>query len=467
MKKKLNVGHEFWPGVDSVVNLNSLNWKKLESWSKIAVLWWWPAWSFFSYHVRRLLRDIWLDVQVDIFEPKYFPNMWPAWCNKCWWVVSSSFVKEMKKDWIIIPDSIMRRPILEYVLHTSYDKLSVQWRINSSAFSVHRWWWPRFSIWWDEKSFDEHLLQLARAAWARVISEEVKGLVRDSYWKIKVLTSLRWEESRSYDMTIWAFWVNSKLLLSDFFKNECNYILPKSEKWSISELKLWEKQVVKLGNKMHIFVTNIPEIKLAAIIPKKDYASLILIWDQVNRKVRERFLSLPEVKKFLPNAFKQEKDTCCWCRPSLTIWSAKFDYWAWIAFTWDCAVSRLYKDGIWTSYRVSKALARTIVNHWIDEKSLSLGEYWELLRNQEFDNKIWENIFILLDKVRRVGLMRKLLTLAPKVDSVSPTHFSDIYWNLFSWDTSYANIKKQMFTLGIDIGNTNINRIRKMLQWLK
>ena len=434
-------------------------WNKLENWSRIAVLWWWPAWNFAAHEILRIWEEIWLKLIVHIFDPKYFLNKGPAWCNRCWWVISSKFVDNMRQSWIIIPDAIKRRPIESYILHSSWYSAKIKRDVTTNAFSVHRWWGPKCSVWWDDKSFDEYISKITRERWAIIISETVKGIIKDSNWKFNIITNLRWAEETAYDMVIPSFWVNSTLLKNNFFKNECNYIPPMTEKWNIIELNIWKDWVKNLKNIMHIFVTWIPEIKLSALVPKEDHATLILIWDNVNDQIKYNFLKLPEVLKLLPKKFDTEEHSGCFCRSNINIWAAQFDFRNAIAFTWDCLISRLYKDGIWTSFRMSKALAKTMLYDWIDANSLEHWEYWQTFKAQDKDNQMWVQIFKTLDIVRQIPLLRPFIVLWPKVLK----KVLNIHWNLFSWDESYEHISTQISKWGIDIQDPNIENVVRTL----
>lgn len=435
-------------------------WKdtSLKSWSRVAIIWWWFAWSCAALHIKKQAEKIWKQIFVDVFESKHFENKWPMWCNRCWWVLSASLIAQMMEDGYKIPKEILRRPIKSYVFHSWWcsTKVNISDQKHSS-YSVYRWWWPLWSIWWEEKSFDSYIQQLALESWAFVINEKVMDIVRGVNWKIKVITRYRWfDEPLDYDFLVWAMWVNTPLLNLPFFKDECKYIPPEMEKWYIKEIKLEESWLKKLWDAMHIFMSPILEIKLAALIPKEGYATLVLIWNEIQNEHIDQFFELPMVRNVLPDNFKKNEILCCWCRPNLVIWTASFDHNANVAFVWDAMISRLYKDWIWTAYRTSKALAQTIVWKWTNELSLFLWEYGKVCREQTGDNAIWKIIFSWLDFVRTIKKARQVIEKINTDDGkLSKNDYGllmQIYWGLFSWSESYAEIKPKIFRLSTHYG---------------
>ncbi len=101
------------------------------------------------------------------------------------------------------------------------------------------------------------------------------------------------------------------------------YQPPRTTKTFICEFLLGREMIQKyFGNSMHIFLLNIPRLEFAALIPKGDNVTMVLLGKDIDKKLVESLLNTPEVKRCFPPEYDLKKSYPCSCFPEINIKSA-------------------------------------------------------------------------------------------------------------------------------------------------
>jgi len=412
--------------------------KTLQDGSRIAVIGAGPAGSMFSYFFLTMAETTGLEVDVDIFEPRRFCHRGPAGCNHCGGVVSESLVQRLATEGIMLPDSVVQRGIESYTLHMDVGDVEIATPLMEKRIAaIYRGNGPRQSEPLDTHSFDGYLLELAQEKGARIISRLVTD-VRHEDDLMSVHCADQHEET--YDLVVVATGVNSRLL--EILENEFHeFERPSRTKTFISEFFLGRDVIREtLGPSMHVFLLDIPRLEFAALIPKGDYVTLVLLGDDINEDLIDRFVNSPEVKNCFPGAVIPEH--ACHCYPRINIRAAKPSYADRLVLIGDSGSTRLFKDGIGAAYRTSKAAAKTAVFHGVGAEDFA-QHYAPLCRKINKDNQVGKLVFgfaSLIQKARfaRRGILR--MTVNEQEQTDNPRRMSEVLWDLFSGSASYTDV---------------------------
>lgn len=407
--------------------------------ARIAVVGGGPAGAFFSYFALRMAERDARGLSIDIFEPKNFHNLGPGGCNMCGGIVSESMVQLLATEGINLPPGVVQRGIDSYVLHADTGSVRIRPPGQEKRIaSVHRGGGPRGSKQRNWAGFDGHLLELAIGQGARLIGERVEGLEWEAGKRVALSKSGR---HGPYDLVVLATGVN----------NAANKLIeklglaagsPKTTKTFICELELKPEIIdVCLGTSMHVFLLNIPRLEFAALIPKGDYVTLVLLGENVDKALVEAFLSDPRVRAVLPPGW-QLSDDYCRCFPSINVFGAAKPYADRLVLIGDAGESRLYKDGIGGAYRTAKAAARAALFHGVSEKDFA-EHYAPVCKALHDDNRLGRLVFMATGVMKRVRLARRGmvgLTASEQGDPKSAKRLSGILWDTFTGSAPYRDV---------------------------
>lgn len=414
--------------------------KYLDSDTRIAVQWWWPAWAFCATMLKKVVDGKNLSIQVDVYEQALHQN---KWCNWCWWVVSPWAMNILTEEGIAIPDDIILNRLKWYVVHTDFWEAVLDYsEWSEQPATVFRWWWPRKSK-REFLSLNKFLLDQAIMRWVNVIREKIISNSLWGDWSVNIITNV--SEHPWYSATVWATWKVAKSrrlpgdIVSDFKK-------AKTEKTYCVEIfyngKAWEV----LKDRMHVFLLDW-KIRQSALIPKwDDYATLVIVWD-INREELFAYINQPTIKRMLPEQFEPNENFIhCDCRSETVIWTTRFlNKSAKFIPIWDAWVSRLYKDWISSALLQAKNAARSVLEQW-EWENFCLSYLGQVYKEQSADNLIWSWIFTATNKLRRMKIFREYIIKFLKLESMLPDEqqiVTKILFELLSWQKKYSAIIKQ------------------------
>ena len=412
--------------------------KPLADGSRIAVIGAGPAGSMFTYFLLNMAESIMLDLKVDLYEPRQFCHRGPAGCNHCGGVVSESLVQRLATEGIALPDDVVQRGLDSYTLHMDVGNVEIATPLHESRIAaIYRGNGPRDSEPMDTHSFDGYLQELAAARGARRVRRLVADIRRqDDGMGVECADGTQEE----YDLVVVASGVNSRLARSLDRLAE-PHEAPALTKTFICEFKLG-KDVIRrtLGPSMHVFLLDIPRLEFAAMIPKGDYATLVLLGDDIDDELMGRFFSSPEVMACFPGGTIPRH--VCHCYPRINVRTAQPPYGDRLVMIGDSGTTRLYKDGIGAAYRTAKAAARTVVFHGVSAEDFR-EHYWPLCRTIDRDNQVGRFVFWVGSLVQRARFARRgvlRMVAEEQKDEQAAKRMSGVLWDLFSGSAPYTNV---------------------------
>lgn len=407
--------------------------------SRVGVVGGGPAGSFFAYFLLELAERVDRKIEVDIYEPRDFSLAAPKGCNMCGGIVSESLVQNLAAEGINLPPTIVQRGIDSYVLHMDVGSVRIDTPLREMRIAaVYRGSGPRDlkdNRW---NSFDGHLQELAVKRGVRILHKRVEGVERSGD---RPIIQSEDEGREAYDLIAIASGINSfapKLLKAI----GSPYEIPKTTKTLIREYYLGEETIREvIGSSMHVFLLNIPRLEFAAIIPKGDYATVCLLGDDIDRELVDAFMRAPEVRDRFPEEW-DSKQISCQCWPKINIHGSRQPFDDRLVFVGDCAVTRLYKDGIGGAYRAAKAAATTAMFHGVAAADFR-RHYLPYCRKVAIDNALGKITFLATRVIQKSRFIRGAvwrLTSHEQAMEGRARRMSRVLWDLFTGSASYRDV---------------------------
>jgi len=421
--------------------------------SRVAVVGGGPAGSFFSFFLLKMAQSLDLDVEVDIYEPRSFGHCGPAGCNHCGGIVSESLVQILAAEGINLPPEVVQRGIESYVVHMDVGSVAIQSPSGEQRIAaLYRGNGPREGgdSPWD--SFDGYLQGMARERGAQI----VRRLITDVHWRNERPWLIGADgEAEGYDLVTVASGVNSNFikLLEDL---PAGVRQPKTTRTYICEFRSTPEEVLRvLGNSMHVFLLTIPRLEFAAIIPKGEFVTVVMLGDELDQEMVHTFLQDPVVRACFPT----DATPCvCSCSPLINMGATKRPYGDRVVMIGDSGVTRLYKDGIGAAFRTAKAAASTAAIQGVSAEAFE-KHYWPTCRGIANDNAIGKVIFgtttfLKMSKISRRGILR--MASREQANPDAPRHMSSLLWNMFTGSAPYKEILQGTLHPGF-LGNIALN----------
>ena len=406
--------------------------------SRVGVIGGGPAGSFFSFFFLKAASRVDLEAHVDIYEPKIYTQVGPGGCNMCGGIVSESLVQLLATEGINLPSTIVQRGIDSYVLHMDVGSVRIDPPGREKRIAaVHRGAGPRGLPAQQWGSFDGYLLEQAQSKGAAVIHDRVEDVAWED-GRPRVVTKRGLSEP--YDLLAFAVGVNSgafKLLEKLGF----GYSPPKTTKTFICEFHMGAEVIAtSLGSSMHVFLLNLPRLEFAALIPKGEYVTLVLLGKDIDKELVASFLNAPEVKRSLPSEWSVPQDYCR-CFPSINVGGPPQPFADRMVFLGDCAETRLYKDGIGGAYRAAKAAATTAVFEGVSADDFR-RHYLPVCRDLAFDNSIGKVIFAVTGLIQSLRFTRRgiLRMVSGEQQQNGRGQMSGVLWDTFTGSAAYRDV---------------------------
>jgi len=410
----------------------------LEDGAKIAVIGGGPTGSFFSIFALKMARMLGQELNITIYEPKDFTRTGPAGCNRCGGIVSELLLQTLAVEGINLPDSVVRKGINSYRLHTNHGSVSIATpAFDKTIATVSRGGGPMGSAGGDKESFDLFLLNQAIAAGA--VRKPILIDRIDHRTSRPVLYS-QGQEEMEVDLVVGAFGVNSATakLVED---NGFGYKAPPVVTAAIAEIGMSEAAVSRqFGNAIQLFLLPDKGIKFAAMIPKGTYVTLCILGSGVNAQTVATFLEKPVVRAVLPK--DEPYKVACRCMPKMNVGAPKRPYADRMVMCGDAGSTRLFKDGLGAAYLMGKAAAKTVVFHGVSARDFKKG-YLPIYTSIIRDNYYGRYLYTITDVYRKNGfLTRGMLDLVRTEQGRSSDEriLSSILWDMFTGNERYRSI---------------------------
>ncbi|MBI5504412.1 MAG: hypothetical protein HY899_06400 [Deltaproteobacteria bacterium] len=410
----------------------------LEDGARVAVVGGGPAGSFFSYFLLNLAHLVDLDLKVDIFEPRPFTHCGPAGCNHCGGIVSESLVQLLAAEGVNLPLDAVQRGIDSYQLHMDVGQVRIETPLQEQRIAaVYRGNGPRSSEPRMLLGFDRFLQELACEHGATLRRRLVTGV---EFSPSEARIACAEGDGGSYDFVAVAAGINTAL---------AGQIAPPGTQprraqtltTFICEFHLGSDVVdAYFGNSMHVFLIDLPRLEFAALIPKGEYVTMCMLGHDVDEALVNAFLNTPQVRECFPGG--RVPDNVCHCFPRINVRQHPQPFGDRFVMIGDCGVTRLYKDGIGSSYRTAKAAALTAVLHGIGEENFR-DYFAPTCRAITRDNAIGRAVFQGSHLFQRFRFTRRALLRMTTLEQQSKTsarRLSGILWDVFSGSAPYNDV---------------------------
>ncbi len=404
---------------------------------RIAVIGGGPAGSFFSFFLLRIAEAVGLHLHVDIYEPRHFGHTGPGGCNHCGGGVSESLVQILAAEGISIPPSVIQSSIDSYVIHMDVGSVRLEYLSDEGRIAaLHRGNGPRGGEGAVGRSFDEHLLGLAKERGARQVPKLVSGL--GTVDGMPAVLSADGTRSEGYQLVAVAAGVNTNLAQLLRQRPE-----PGTSRTYICEFRVDAERIREtLGNSMHVFLLDLPRLKFAALIPKEETITMCMLGNGIDDDLIQAFLRSPEVRRCIP---EEAGTPVCNCSPFINVVGVNPPFADRIVYVGDAGVTRLYKDGIGAAFRTSKAAAEVAALVGVAEEDFR-GHYLPICRGIEADNRIGKVIFGGSFFFKKLRFLRRAvlgMTIREQKRYSPKRPMSMVLWNLFTGSAPYQSILAQ------------------------
>jgi flavin-dependent dehydrogenase len=413
---------------------------QLENGARVGVIGGGPSGSFFAYFLLDLARQVDLELQVDIFEPRDFSMPGPPGCNMCAGIVSETLVQMLAVEGINLPADVVQRGMDTYVLHTQSGSTRLETpELEKRIGAVFRGAGPLGIQGSEWRSFDGYLLEQALQRGARLVPSRVDDVQRVAEG---VALKTRRAPAQTYDLVAVAAGVNTSALKM-FQPLETGFQPPALTQTYIREYYLgYETIEAYLGqHAIHFFLLNLPNLDFAAIVPKGNYVTVCLLGKNLSKELFENFLNAPEVRAAMPPEWDSAAFVCH-CSPRINIRGAVQPYADRMVFLGDAGVSRLYKDGIGAAYRAAKYAASCAAFHGISAAAFE-QHYWRSCHKMELDNRLGKVIFQVVDQLKQHLFAHRALVSIVQSEQTGPVErqrMSKIMWDTFTGSAPYRDI---------------------------
>ncbi|MGO9614234.1 MAG: NAD(P)/FAD-dependent oxidoreductase [Dissulfurispiraceae bacterium] len=416
----------------------------LEDGANIAVIGGGPTGSFFSIFALKMARMMGKQIQLTIFEPKDFTKDGPAGCNRCGGIISELLVQTLAVEGINLPDSVVRKGINSYNLHTNHGDVYIATpELERTIATVYRGGGPKGMIPEGKESFDNFLLKDAIKEGAVLDPLRVDRIkIRDR----KPVLFTKDRELGQFDLVVGAFGINSttpKMFEDIGF----GYQEPPTVTTAIAELFLGEENVEKhFGNSVHLFLLPDKGMKFAAMIPKGSYVTLCVLGKEMHAKTVTEFLEKSVVKNVVKDI---AYSVACRCLPKMNVGAPLKPFTDRVVTCGDAGSTRLFKDGLGAAYLMGKAAAKTALFQGVSARHFQ-EDYYPVYHAIIIDNRYGQFLFTVTDAFRKNKLLTEGMLRVVRREQKGPAEpriLSSILWNMFTGNERYKNIFPKAFDI--------------------
>jgi flavin-dependent dehydrogenase len=454
-----------------------------------------PAGSFFAIRLLRRARESGRTIRLVILEKKtevcfYQPVTFHSWegCNYCAGGISPRLADILANEGLSLPDDIVESRADEVVVHGDWKSVRLPVPAGRQMLSVFRGSRPRKRTGRYE-NFDGFLLQMAIAAGAEVITGEVTRVYYSPQGRpvLEYRAAGPGEASATggdgpvgvdptpaaddgartleADFAVFAGGVNraqGMAVTDDPLFAGLQALIPGLRPPRVRRALISEMQaqggdadvLLAVDGEVHFaqYGSEDLHIEMSSLIPKHDWVTVVLLGKSVDRAqpsefpaIMQQFVDLPHIRRLLPPGVLLRAG--CACHPNMTVGAAKNPFGDRVALTGDMAVSRLYKDGLYSAWTTSAALADCLLEAGIDRDSLR-RHYAPVVKAFDRDNIYGRVIFFLSRWVfSHPGLSRVLyqaILTERKTTRPDRWRLATVLWQIASGDQTYRHIFASM-----------------------
>lgn len=422
----------------------------LDNGAKIAVIGGGPSGSFFSIFAMKMAKMLGKEINVTIFDPKDFRKDGPGGCNRCGGIISELLVQTLAVEGINLPNSVVRKGINSYKLHTELGGSYIATPdFEKTIATVYRGGGPKGMAGADVESFDDFLLSQAVKEGAAF---EQLRVDRCEYRNGRPVVFSQGRDLMEADLVVGAFGVNSTTgrIFEDM---NFGYKEPVSVSAAIAEIKMDEDVVAEhFGNSIHLFLVPDRDIKFAAMIPKGPYVTLCMLGKNIDTKRLDGFLQNRLVQELLPD--DSLYSIACRCIPKMNVKAPKKPFADRVVMCGDSGSTRLFKDGLGAAYVMGKAVAKTAVFEGVGTGHFH-KHYYPVYRDIIIDNYFGTVLYTVIEQYRRWKILtRAMLNVVEKEQKDADNRekiLSSILWDMFTGNERYKTVFRKSLKVRMHI----------------
>lgn len=422
---------------------------KLQDGSNIAVVGGGPTGSFFSIFALKMAKMIGKEITVTIFEPKDFTKDGPGGCNRCGGIISELLVQTLAVEGINLPDSVVRKGINSYRLHTNQGSVFIATpSLEKTIATVYRGGGPKGTIGEDKASFDHFLLTQAIQEGA---AHKTFRIDRIECKNNKPLLFSKNAEIMQADLVVGAFGINSTSGKM-FEELGFGYREPHNVTAAVAEISMAEDVIAEhFGNSIQLFLLPDKGIKFGAMIPKGPYVTLCILGNEIGAKTIDDFMNKPVVKAVLPKS--APFSVVCRCLPKMNVGAPDIPFTNRVVLCGDAGSTRLFKDGLGAAYVMGKGAAKTAIFEGVGRHHFERN-YYPIYKSIVHDNYFGRALYFVIDRYRKTAMLTKaMLKVVEKEqhDARGSKILSSILWDMFTGNERYKNVFLKSFKIKMHI----------------
>lgn len=410
----------------------------LQDGANIAVVGGGPTGSFFSIFALKMAKMIGKEITVTIFEPKDFTKEGPGGCNRCGGIISELLVQTLAVEGINLPDTVVRKGINSYRLHTNQGSVSIATpSLEKTIATVYRGGGPKGTLGQDMESFDHFLLN--QAIYEGAVHKTFR-VDRVDFRNGRPLLFSKNVEIMQADLVVGAFGVNSSS--GKIFEGlGFGYREPSNVTAAIAEISMAEDVAIGcFGSSIQLFLLPDKGIKFGAMIPKGPYVTLCILGTDVGARTVDDFMSKPVVRAVLPESAPYT--IACRCLPKMNVGAPKKPFTNRVVLCGDAGSTRLFKDGLGAAYIMGKAAAKAAVFEGVGAYNFKRN-YLPVYNGIVFDNYFGRLLYFVIDRYRKTTILTKAMLKVVEKEQRDPKNgkiLSSILWDMFTGNERYKNV---------------------------
>lgn len=424
-----------------------------------------PAGSFFAMNLLRKARETGRTIDLVIIERKRHLNISDTagsaalleGCNCCAGGLSPRMCDILDDMQLELPEEVIQSRVTSITVQGHWKNVELAVPPERRMLSVFRGSKPAGRL--DRTgSFDAFLLEKAVEEGAVLVTGDVHEIgYSDTARPLVHYDTGTEKKTLEVDFLVIATGVSQVAamqhhesnLLGSLQEMMPGFTPPSLRRAIICELRVPEQTLAQMQGEVYFIEYGSADLRLemCSIIPKAEFVTVVLIGPGIDRieghaerlEAVNRFLALPHVRKLLPGPHSLS----CTCSPHMVMGDAGTAIADRVAVIGDLATSRLNKDGIYSAYETSRALANTLLTHGADRLSLSRA-YWPGVKAISRDNLFGRAVFLLHRITFSTPVLSRVLYQAIFTERKTRTsphrRLERILWSIASGDASYRYI---------------------------
>ncbi len=409
---------------------------------RVAILGGGPAGAFCALWLCRLRAQMKRELEIIIFDHKSFDKLGPAGCNMCAGVIPQSLVDNMSEIGLKLPEQVIQRRLHGCYLETKGGSVDLPAPEDMCLYATFRGPGPLGVYPSAQEGFDWYLMGAAQRSGAvhesRLVTDVKMPDSQEGRYEVICHDGFRMEA----DIVVGAFGVNSNLG-AVFERLGFGYRAPDTLRARQAEMPVDPDSMPRpMRDRMVIFALGWPNIRYAAITPKRRHVTVTLIGENPSRQDMQEFLNSPTVKKHFPAGWCVPERYCS-CAPRLPTSAAHNPVHDRLVVIGDAYTSRYLKNGIESSFNTARWAATAIAQGYTKAEELKKHYVAICRRTYEHDNAYGRVLLRAHDNIARSTLVaRAHLEVARQEQTTKAGRklLTEVLWGTFTGSIPYRRI---------------------------